>query len=168
MAIPFIEYLKADYRANQGNAKGLFLVMHFRIANWARTCNRITYYLFIPYLVWYKFFIEWVIGFELPCSTQVGKGLYVHHGTSTVVNPKSIIGENCCLLHQVTIGTIGDGEAANTPIIGNDVTIGVGAKILGGVRIGDGARIGAATLVMKDVPEGMVAIGNPMRLVERK
>lgn len=167
MRFSYIDYRKADKVANKGNLKGSFLVGHFRLANWIRSSSTLVRLVGVPYLIWYKFFIEWIVGFELPCSTQVGKGLLVHHGTGTVVNPKSVIGENCCLLHQVTIGTKGDGESAQTPIIGNDVIIGVGAKVLGGVSIGDGARIGAATLVLKDVPAGMVAIGNPMRIVEK-
>lgn len=167
MRFSFAEYYKADRAANKGNLKGTFLVTHFRVANWLRYAPKAIYYLGVPYLVWYKFFIEWIIGFELPCSTRVGKGLLVHHGTGVVINPKSVIGDNCCLLHQVTIGTKGDGDTAQTPIIGDDVIIGVGAKILGGVTIGDRARIGAAALVMKDVPSDMVAIGNPMRLLKR-
>lgn len=163
MKFSFREYWAADYAANRSNPKGLFLVAHFRVANWCRYSNQSIYYLAVPYLVWYKFFIEWVIGFELPCSTQVGKGLTIHHGTGTVVNSKAKIGERCCLLHQVTIGTLGDGSEAQVPVIGNDVIIGVGAKILGEVNVGDRARIGAATLVLKDVESGAVVVGNPMK-----
>jgi putative colanic acid biosynthesis acetyltransferase WcaB len=161
------EYLRADYAANKGNPKGLFLVLQFRLANWFRRGGKFLRVIGIPYCIYYKFFIEWVIGFELPCSTQVGKGLLIHHGNGVVVNSKSKIGEGCCLLHQVTIGTLGDGDSAETPVIGDGVTIGVGAKVLGGVRVGNNARIGAATLVLKDVPADTIAIGNPMRLMNK-
>lgn len=159
----FWEYFSEDRKANRKNSKGLFLVFHFRLANWIRFSNSLVKFLGIPYLVWYKFFVEWVLGFELPCSTVVGKGLMIHHGIGTVVNSNAIIGDNCCLLHQVTIGSIAGGDNPETPVIGDGVKIGVGAKILGGIKIGNGARVGADTLVLKDVPEGNVVVGNPMR-----
>ena len=168
MGFSYREYRQADSEANSGNLKGSFLVFHFRLANWIRYSPRLIRLAGTPYLVYYKFFIEWIIGFELPCSTIVGKGLLVHHGVATVVNSKAVIGNYCCLLHQVTIGTIGDGDSAETPVIGDNVIIGVGAKVLGGVHVGDGARIGAATLVLKDVPAGAVVVGNPMRLINHR
>ena len=165
MKFSLFEYIICDYQRNKGNAKGLFLVLHYRLANWARYSNKLIYFLFIPYLVWYKFFIEWVMGFEVPCSTRIGKGLMVHHGQGVVINPQAILGENCCLLHQVTVGTSGGGEHAQSPVIGNQVTLAAGCKVLGGVKIGDGARVGADTLVLKDVEEYAVVIGNPMRVL---
>ena len=159
------EYLKADLARNKGNAKGAFLVTHYRIANWARYSNKLIYTLFIPYQVWYKFFIQWVMGFEVPASTRIGKGLMIHHGQGVVINPSATIGENCCLLHQVTVGTSGGGGHAKSPRIGDRVTLAVGAKVLGDVEVGYGARVGADTLVLKNVDTNAVVVGNPMRVL---
>lgn len=165
MKFSFFEYISCDYQRNKGNAKGLFLVFHYRLANWARYSNRLVFFLFIPYLVWYKFFIEWMMGFEVPCSTRIGKGLMIHHGQGVVVNSDVIMGEYCCLLHQVTIGTAGGGDYAKSPVIGDRVYLSVGAKVLGDVKVGDGARIGADTLVLKDIEKHAVVVGNPMRVL---
>ncbi len=97
---------------------------------------------------------------DLACD-RIGPGLVITHGFATILAAKSI-GRNCWVHHEVTIGwTYPDGW----PTIGDDVFVGVGAKILGGVHIGDGAKIGANAVVVKDVPAGATAIGVPARIV---
>jgi len=81
------------------------------------------------------------------------------HPNGIVIHSKARIGPNCLIFHQVTIGSR-EGEKA-LPVIGGDVNIGAGAKILGNVRIGDHANIGANAVVLKDVPAGKTAVGIP-------
>lgn len=157
--------LKKDWEANAGNPKARFLLTHFRIASGFQNGGNFWKVLGWPFLVYYKFFIEWILTFELPSSTKVGSGLIIHHGSALVVNPKVRIGRNCVLLHQVTLGTIGDGLEAGVPTIEDGVNIGVGAKVLGALTVGKGARIGAASLILKDVKPGSVVVGNPMRVL---
>jgi len=101
---------------------------------------------------------------RLDCSAQIGPGLYIAHNGGIVLHPRAVIGERCQLAHQVTIGTLGLGRDG-VPWIGNDVYIGTGAVIIGGIRIGDGARIAANSLVNRDVPAGAIVMGVPAKVV---
>jgi serine O-acetyltransferase len=88
---------------------------------------------------------------------RVGPGLFIQHGFGTWIAAEEI-GDNCWINQQVTIGFAGD---AGRPTIGNNVTISVGAKILGKVRLGDGSKVGANSVVIMDVPAGVTVMGVP-------
>ncbi len=98
---------------------------------------------------------------DLACD-DIGPGLTLAHGHGTVVAATSI-GSGCWIHHQVTIGW--DYKTRRAPRLGDDVFVGVGAKILGDVTIGDGARIGANAVVLSDVPAGATAVGVPAHIV---
>jgi serine O-acetyltransferase len=98
-------------------------------------------------------------GADIPINTgRIGGGLLLPHPNGVVIHPEAQIGPNCLIFQQVTIGT---GPRPGVPRIGGHVDIGAGAKILGGVVIGDHARIGANAVVVCDVPSGAVATGIP-------
>lgn len=103
-----------------------------------------------------------VTGADIPMNARIGGGLLLPHPNGIVVHPDAIIGPNCLIFQQVTIGTNGEGGA---PTIGGHVDIGAGARILGDVKIGEHARIGANAVVLRDVPAGMVAVGVPARVL---
>ena len=104
---------------------------------------------------------------ELSCSTKIGYGTaFVHNGLGCVVNPSAIIGNNVRILQNVSIA--GRGPGRGTPVIEDDVLIGCGACILGGVKIGRGASIGANAVVLEDIPSGAVAVGIPAKVVKYK
>lgn len=104
-----------------------------------------------------------VTGADIPLDCQIGGGLLLPHPNGIVIHPKAIIGPNCLIFQQVTIGT----RSGNLlPVIGGHVDIGAGAKILGGVRIGDHACIGANAVVLKDVPSGKTVAGIPAVVVD--
>jgi len=94
-------------------------------------------------------------------TPEIGPGLFISHGQGTVL-AGARIGANCHVHQGVTIGWDYRGERA--PIIGDDVFIGAGAKVLGAITVGDGARIGANAVVTVDVPAGATAVGVPARL----
>lgn len=96
-------------------------------------------------------------GISIPLRCQIGGGLQMPHTNGIVINVAATIGCNCEIFQQVTIGEIKGG----CPTIGNGVSIGPGAKILGAVTIGDGARIGANALVIRNVPAGGRALAAP-------
>lgn len=108
-------------------------------------------------------FVETMTGISIPHEAQIGGGVRIHHFGNIFINPAVIIGRNCTLRHGVTIGNrVADGPV---PRIGNDVEFGAYAQVLGGVRIGNGAKIGAMSVVLKDVPDGCTAVGNPARII---
>jgi serine O-acetyltransferase len=96
--------------------------------------------------------------------TNIGGGLYLPHG-NVVVDGMVSIGRNCVIAPWVTIGT--NGTVAG-PRIGDDVFIGTGAKVLGGIKVGDRVKIGANAVVTKDVPSDTTVVGNPARAVRHR
>lgn len=107
-------------------------------------------------------FWQTVTGTDIPLETEIGGGLLLPHPNGIIIHPKAVIGPNCLLFQQVTIGTR-DNEG--TPVLGGHVDVGAGAKIIGNVRIGDHAKIGANSVVLHDVPEGATVVGIPARIV---
>ena len=105
---------------------------------------------------------EIVTGVKMDRSLQLpGKGLHIIHPTSLYIHRKSILGERVGFMHNVCLGTNMRGDEA--PVIGDDVFIGTGSSILGPVKVGNGARIAANSLVINDVPPGAFAIGVPAK-----
>lgn len=99
-----------------------------------------------------------VTGADIPINTRIAGGLLLPHPNGIVIYPDACIGPNCLIFQQVTIGTRGRGGA---PWIGGHVEIGAGAKILGPVKIGNNAMIGANAVVLSDVPDACIAVGVP-------
>jgi serine O-acetyltransferase len=104
----------------------------------------------------YRFF-----GFDISIGNEVGGGFYIAHPNGTVINAKKI-GANCSIIASVTIGMRNEWQF---PEIGDNVFIGAGARILGGIRIEDGAKIGANAVVLDDVPAGSTAVGIPAKVI---
>jgi serine O-acetyltransferase len=102
---------------------------------------------------------------DIAPQATLGRGLMLPHPNGIVIHEDAIVGDDCMIMQQVTIGMIGEDCV---PRLGNNVYVGAGAKIIGKVEIGDGARIGANAVVTKDVPANHTAIGIPARLLERE
>ncbi|MEM7507827.1 MAG: serine acetyltransferase [Pseudomonadota bacterium] len=102
---------------------------------------------------------------DIPLNTRIGGGLLLPHPNGVVIHPKSVIGPNCILFQQATLGTTRNAEGA--PVLGGDVFLGAGARVLGPVTIGDHAMVGANAVVMKDVAGGALAVGIPARIVDQ-
>lgn len=113
-------------------------------------------------LYWLCFrLVETVTGISLPHNAQIGGGLRIHHFGNIFINPGVIIGRNCTLRQGVTIGNrVEDGSV---PIIGDNVEFGAYAQVIGGVKIGDGAKVGAMSVVLKDVESFSTVVGNPAK-----
>jgi serine O-acetyltransferase len=99
---------------------------------------------------------------DIGLEATIGGGLILPHPNGVVIHEDARIGEDCMIMQQVTVGMIGDGDV---PTIGNRVYIGAGAKIIGKVVVGDGARIGANAVVVSDVPSNCTAVGVPAKII---
>jgi serine O-acetyltransferase len=107
--------------------------------------------------------VELGTGIHIPRETRIGEKLHLVHAGNIKIHSSASIGDRVSIMHDVTIGNTV--ERDGVPVIGNDVFIGAGAKILGGVHVGDGALIAANSLVITDVPPGHTAIGVPARAI---
>jgi serine O-acetyltransferase len=114
-----------------------------------------------------KVCVQAATGIDLPCETRVGRRLKIEHFGGIIVSGDSVLGDDVILRHGVTIGLRRTGEPG-APVIGHRVDIGAGAKVLGPIRIGDGAVIGANAVVLCDVPPGALAVGVPAVIKSRR
>src|SRR5215213_9558431 len=102
-----------------------------------------------------------VTGIEIHPAAAVGDGLFIDHGMGVVVGETAEVGENVTLYQGVTLGGTGFATGKRHPTVEDNVTIGSGAKLLGPIRIGHGAKVGANTVVVEDVPPNSTVVGNP-------
>jgi serine O-acetyltransferase len=109
--------------------------------------------------------VETLTGISLPPEAHIGPGLRIYHFGNIFVHHRAVIGRNCTLRQGVTIGNLG--EEGPVPKIADNVEFGAYAQVFGGVHIGHGARIGALTVVLSDVPAGATVFGNPARILHR-
>lgn len=100
-------------------------------------------------------------GIEIHPAAAIGDGLFIDHGMGVVIGETSRIGDDVTLYQGVTLGGTGFSTGKRHPTLGNGVTVGSGAKLLGPITVGDGAKIGANSVVIHDVPEGSTVVGNP-------
>ena len=104
-------------------------------------------------------------GIEIPLDAHVGRRFWVAHQSGIVIGHGVVVGDDCLIRQNVTIGAERPGARRSPPHLGDRVEVGAGAVILGGVHIGDGARIGPNAVVMKDVPAGGTAFTAPARVL---
>lgn len=109
---------------------------------------------------------EIVTGISLPPSAKIGAGFYIGHFGPVILHGDVVIGRDCSVGPCVVIGTRGRGRAG-APVLGNGVYVGVGAKVLGAIKVGDSVNIGANAVVLTDVPDGSTVVGVPGRLIGR-
>ena len=102
-----------------------------------------------------------------PAAT-IGPGLMLDHATGVVIGETAVVGKNCSFLHKVTLGGTGATAGDRHPKIGDGVLIGAGVSVLGPVRVGNGCKIGAGSVVLEDVPDRCTAVGVPARVIARK
>jgi len=107
-------------------------------------------------------------GIEIHPAAKIGKGFFIDHGMGVVIGETSELGENCLLYQGVTLGGTGKEKGKRHPTLGNNVTVGAGAKILGAITIGNNAVIGANSVILKPVPDNAICVGVPGRITKKK
>lgn len=137
---------------------------------WMRTCS------FLRGKKWLKYSLyplglfmlnhyRYRFGISIPFSVDIGPGFYIGHFGGIFINSRCKIGKNCNMSHGVTLGITMRGKNKGCPTIGDDVYIGPGAKIIGLVKVGNRAAIGANCVVTKDVPDNAVVVGVPGKII---
>lgn len=111
---------------------------------------------------------RFLTGLEIHPGATIGRGFFVDHGSGVVIGETTIIGDNCVLFHNVTLGGTGKHKGKRHPTIGSDVLIGTGAILLGPITVGDNVKIGANSYIfMRDVPSNCTVAGVPAQIVKR-
>jgi serine O-acetyltransferase len=164
----------ARYRAKGAHGKSLWL----NPAVWAIGCYRLGNWLYVdrpslpvrillkPVFLIADKFCETFMEMCIDPQASIGDGLFIAHIGGVHINPGAVVGKNCDVAHRVTIGTSAMGRQG-APTIGDDVYIGTGATLVGKIKVGNGAKIAANTLVIGNVPEGATVMGVPGRIIMR-
>jgi serine O-acetyltransferase len=166
--------IKSDLYRYTGNIRFSILIKNlltnkgFKICFLYRVCNffylnKKSFLLFLFNLLFRH--CKNTYSIDLSYETTIGSGLYLGHLLGTVISPKSIIGKNINIMQNTTIGYASRGTQKGYPIIGDNVYIGAGAVIIGNIKIGNNAIIGANCVVTKDVPDKAVVVGVPGKVI---
>lgn len=114
---------------------------------------------------WLAHGMRFFTGIEIHPGARIGQSVFIDHGMGVVIGETAIIGDDCTIYQGVTLGGTSLSHGKRHPTLGRDVTVGVGAAVLGAIDIGEGARIGGGSVVVKDVPAGATVVGIPARVV---
>lgn len=112
-------------------------------------------------------FAKFLTGIEIHPGAEIGKGLFIDHGSGVVIGETAVIGDYCTIYQGVTLGGTGKEVGKRHPTLGNNVMIGAGAKLLGNFTVGDNSKIAAGAVVLGNVPANCTAVGIPAHIVKR-
>jgi serine O-acetyltransferase len=152
----------------QVSRQGLWVMLVYRFGRWRYGIR--PRWLRIPFSFVYKFlklFSEILTGIELPCEAVLGRRFRIDHFGGIIISGDVVFGDDCIIRNGVTVGLRHTGMRGS-PVIGDRVDIGAGAKVLGPIHIGDDVAIGANAVVINDVPSNSIAVGIPARILPRK
>jgi len=137
---------------------------------WLRTCTytripRHCRYTVYPIAKFMLRRMSFRFGISIPTATQIDAGFYIGHFSGIIVSPHAVIGKNCNISQGVSLGVTNRGDRAGAPIIGDNVYIGPGAKIIGRINVGNNVAIGANSVITKDIPDNSVVVGVPGKVI---
>jgi serine O-acetyltransferase len=162
--------ISADLRSHSGNwaAQGFLALVVYRFGRWRYGVRPVILRkaLSLIYRVSYKL-VQIVCGIELPCEVELGRNFVIDHSGGIVISGYAKFGDNCRIRNGVVVG-LSRVDDPCAPVIGNNVDIGAGAKLLGRITIGDNCLIGANAVVIRDVPANSIAVGVPAVVKPRK
>jgi serine O-acetyltransferase len=164
-----LDTIRRDLRNYDGRwgAQGFWVMLVYRFGRWRYGIHSVLMRKFLSmiYHVLFKL-VQILTGIELPCEVDVGRNFIIDHFGGIIISGHAKFGDNCRIRNGVVVGLrrINDKRA---PIIGNNVDIGAGAKLLGPIRIGDNVLIGANAVVLVDVPDNSIAVGVPATIKSR-
>ncbi len=133
--------------------------------------HRLSHWLWTHHLKWLarlnSHLARWLTGIEIHPGARIGRRFFIDHGMGVVIGETAEIGDDCTLYHGVTLGGTTWQKGKRHPTLADNVVVGAGAKVLGPIQVGEGARIGSNAVVVKDVPKGATVVGIPGRIVTR-
>jgi len=115
---------------------------------------------------WLAHWARWLTGIEIHPGARIGRRFFIDHGMGVVIGETAEIHDDCTLYHGVTLGGTSWSKGKRHPTLERGVVIGAGAKVLGPLTVGEGARVGSNAVVVRDVPAGATAVGIPARIIE--
>lgn len=134
--------------------------------------HRISHWIWQHKLYWLARFnshiARWLTGIEIHPGATIGRRVFIDHGMGVVIGETAVIGDDCTLYHGVTLGGTSWNKGKRHPTLEQGVVIGAGAKVLGPITVGKGAKIGSNAVVVKDVPENATAVGIPARILDQE
>jgi serine O-acetyltransferase len=139
---------------------GFHALLAYRVSHWFKTHH----VPFLPRVI--SQVARWLTGIEIHPSAKIGTGFFIDHGMGVVIGETAEIGDYVTLFQGVTLGGTGKDRGKRHPTLGNHVVVGAGAKILGGITIGDNVKIGANSVVLKNVAANSTVIGVPARVIK--
>ncbi|MDU0960911.1 MAG: serine O-acetyltransferase [Bradyrhizobium sp.] len=153
---------------HDGGAQGFWAMLVYRFGRWRYRVRPALLRKFFSalYKMCFKL-IQIITGIELPCEAEIGRNFVIDHFGGIIVSGYTRIGDNCRIRNGVTIG-LRRVEEKVAPVIGDNVDIGAGAKLLGPIRIGNNVVIGANAVVITDVPDDSIAVGVPAIIKPRR
>jgi serine O-acetyltransferase len=162
--------IRADLDTYRGDwtQQGFWALVIYRFGRWRYTIS--SAWVRKPFSLLYKIafkIIQILTGIELPCEVQIGKNFRIDHFGDIIISGYAKFGDNCIIRNGVTVG-LRRIEEACAPRIGNNVSFGAGAKVLGDIAIGDHVDIGANAVVIRDVPPHSIAVGVPAKNIAKK
>ncbi len=132
--------------------------------------HRVSHFFWLAGFKWLarfiSYFSRWLTGIEIHPGAMIGRRFFIDHGMGVVIGETAIIGDDCTLYHGVTLGGTSWDKGKRHPTLHNGVVIGAGAKVLGPIDIGENARVGSNSVVLKPVPAGATAVGIPAHIVD--
>lgn len=138
-------------------------------ALWCHRIAHLFHNIGIPFLPRFLSFLSrFVTGIEIHPGAKIGQGVFIDHGMGVVIGETAIVGDYALIYQGVTLGGTGKEKGKRHPTLGNGVVVGTGAKILGNIEIGDNVRIGAGSVVLRDVPSDSTVVGIPGRIARQK
>lgn len=153
-------------------AKGVWQVVLLYSGFHALSMHRPAHWLYRHRLLFFarliSQFSRFMTGVEIHPGAKIGQRLFIDHGMGLVIGETAEIGDDCTLYHEVTLGGTGKDKGKRHPTLGNNVLVGAGAKILGPIRVGDFAMIGANSVVLHEVPAEATVVGVPGRVVKHQ
>jgi len=138
---------------------GFHALLAYRISHWLWKRKLPFFPRFISQLA------RWITGVEIHPGATIGAGFFIDHGMGVVIGETTEIGDYVTLFQGVTLGGTGKERGKRHPTLGNHVVVGAGAKVLGGIHIGDNVKVGANAVVLRSVPANSTVVGNPGRIV---